>query len=88
MLEDIAILTGAEVITEELGLKLENTKIAQLGRARKVVIDKDSTTIIDGGGAQAAIEGRIKNSGLRSKKPLRITTARSCRSGWRSWPAA
>ena len=50
MLEDIAILTGAEVITEELGLKLENTKLSQLGQARKVVVDKDSTTIIDGAG--------------------------------------
>ena len=60
MLEDIAILTGAEVITEELGLKLENTKLEQLGRARKVVVDKDSTTIIDGAGDAEAIKGRIK----------------------------
>jgi chaperonin GroEL len=60
MLEDIAILTGAEVITEEMGLKLENTKIAQLGKARKVVVDKDSTTIIDGAGDADGIKGRIK----------------------------
>jgi chaperonin GroEL len=60
MLEDIAILTGAEVITEEMGLKLENTKISQLGHARKVVVDKDDTTIIDGGGESDAIKGRIK----------------------------
>src|SRR5271155_2109742 len=60
MLEDIAILTGGEVITEELGLKLENTKLSQLGRARKVVVDKDSTTIIDGAGGAEAIKGRIK----------------------------
>ncbi len=60
MLEDIAILTGAEVITEEMGLKLENTKISQLGKARKVVIDKDSTTIIDGAGDSDGIKGRIK----------------------------
>jgi chaperonin GroEL len=60
MLEDIAILTGAEVITEELGLKLENTKLSQLGRSRKVVVDKDSTTIIDGAGDAEAIKGRIK----------------------------
>ena len=60
MLEDIAILTGAEVITEELGLKLENTKLSQLGKARKVVIDKDSTTIIDGAGDSEAIKARIK----------------------------
>src|ERR1700755_483832 len=60
MLEDIAILTGGEVITEEMGLKLENTKLSQLGRARKVVVDKDSTTIIDGAGDAEAIKGRIK----------------------------
>jgi chaperonin GroEL len=60
MLEDIAILTGGEVITEELGLKLENTKLSQLGKARKIVIDKDTTTIIDGAGGSDAIKGRIK----------------------------
>src|SRR5213075_1600305 len=60
MLEDIAVLSGAEVITEDLGLKLENTKLSQLGKARRVVIDKDSTTIIDGAGDSEAIKGRIK----------------------------
>src|SRR6186713_2468600 len=60
MLEDIAILSGAEVITEEMGLKLENTKISQLGKARKVVIAKDTTTIIDGAGEANGIKSRIK----------------------------
>jgi chaperonin GroEL len=60
MLEDIAILTGGEVITEEMGLKLENTKLSQLGKARKIVINKDTTTIIDGAGDSEAIKGRIK----------------------------
>jgi chaperonin GroEL len=60
MLEDIAILTGGEVITEEMGLKLENTKLSQLGHARRVVVDKDTTTIIDGAGDTEAIKGRIK----------------------------
>ncbi|HTB71474.1 MAG TPA: chaperonin GroEL [Solirubrobacteraceae bacterium] len=59
MLEDIAILTGAEVITEELGLKLENTQLSQLGRARRVVVTKDTTTIVDGAGDAEAIKGRI-----------------------------
>lgn len=59
ILEDIAVLTGGEVITEELGLKLENTTIEQLGRARRVVIGKDSTTIVDGAGDAGAIKGRI-----------------------------
>src|SRR5437764_3588790 len=60
MLEDIGILSGGEVITEELGLKLENTKLSQLGHARRVVVDKDSTTIIDGAGDSDAIKARIK----------------------------
>jgi chaperonin GroEL len=60
MLEDIAILTGGEVITEEMGLKLENTQLTQLGQARKVVVAKDTTTIIDGAGDGEAIKGRIK----------------------------
>jgi chaperonin GroEL len=59
MLEDIAILTNAEVITEEMGLKLENTQLSQLGRARRVVVAKDTTTIVDGAGEAAAIKGRI-----------------------------
>src|SRR5689334_22919288 len=59
MLEDIAILTGGEVITEEMGLKLENTQLSQLGRARRVVVGKDTTTVIDGSGDTEAIKGRI-----------------------------
>jgi chaperonin GroEL len=59
MLEDIAILTGGEVITEEMGLKLENTQVSQLGRARRVVVAKDNTTIVDGSGDTDAIKGRI-----------------------------
>jgi chaperonin GroEL len=60
MLEDIAILSGAEVITEEMGLKLENTNLSQLGHARRVVVTKDTTTIIDGAGDSEAIKARIK----------------------------
>ncbi|MET0557825.1 MAG: chaperonin GroEL [Solirubrobacterales bacterium] len=60
MLEDIAILTGGEVITEEMGLKLENTQVSQLGRARRIVVAKDNTTIIDGNGESEAIKARIK----------------------------
>ena len=72
MLEDIAIVAGGEVITEEMGLKLENTKLTQLGRGRKVVVDKDTTTIIDGGGnsdddqgPHQAAEGRDREHRLR-----------------------
>jgi chaperonin GroEL len=60
MLEDIGILTGGEVITEEMGLKLENTQLDQLGKARRVVVSKDTTTIIDGNGEAEQIKGRIK----------------------------
>ncbi|PXF64496.1 chaperonin GroEL [Kangiella spongicola] len=60
MLEDIAILTGATVISEDLGMSLENTELAQLGQAKRVQISKDNTTVIDGAGDKAQIEGRVK----------------------------
>ena len=60
MLEDIATLTGGKAITEDLGIKLENIKLEDLGRAKKIVVDKDNTTIVEGGGKTGAIEGRIK----------------------------
>jgi chaperonin GroEL len=60
MLEDIAILTGGRAITEDLGIKLESIKIDDLGKAKKITIDKDNTTIVEGGGASSAIEGRVK----------------------------
>jgi len=60
MLEDIAILTGGKAITEDLGIKLENLKLDDLGKAKKITIDKDNTTIIEGGGTAKAIEGRVK----------------------------
>jgi len=60
MLEDIATLTGGKAITEDLGIKLENVKLEDLGRAKKVTIDKDNTTIIEGAGKSADIEGRVK----------------------------
>jgi chaperonin GroEL len=60
MLEDIAILTNGKAITEDLGIKMENIQVEDLGTAKKIVIDKDNTTIIEGGGKRAAIEGRVK----------------------------
>jgi chaperonin GroEL len=71
MLEDIAILTGGEVITEELGLKLENTRLEQLGRARKAVVTKDGTTIVGGAGDEERIQGRVK----QLKNELELTSA-------------
>ena len=60
MLEDLAILTGGQVISEDLGIKLENVKISDLGRAKKITVDKDNTTIVEGSGKNEAIQGRVK----------------------------
>jgi len=60
MLEDIAILTGGQVVSEDLGIKLENLTLNDLGKAKRVTIDKDNTTIVDGAGARSALEGRVK----------------------------
>jgi chaperonin GroEL len=67
MLEDLAVLTGGKAITEELGLKLENLTLDDLGRAKKITIDKDNTTIIEGAGARTAIEGRVKQIRTQSE---------------------
>ena len=88
MLNDIAVLTGGKVISEELGFKLENTVLADLGQAKRVVIDKDNTTVVDGKGKADAIKGRIARSRSRSRRAPATTTGRSCRSGWPSCPAA
>ena len=88
MLEDIAILTGGKAITEDLGIKLENVKLEELGRAKKVTIDKDNTTIIAGGGKASEIEGRIKQLRTQIEEATRTTTRKSSRSVWRSWLAA
>jgi chaperonin GroEL len=60
MLEDIAILTGGKAITEDLGIKLENIKVEDLGKAKKITVDKDNTTIVEGAGTTEAIQGRVK----------------------------
>ena len=60
MLEDLAILTGGQAVSEDLGIKLENITVSDLGRAKRINIDKDNTTIVDGGGSRSALEGRVK----------------------------
>src|SRR5262249_57184093 len=60
MLEDIAILTGGKSLTEDLGIKLENVHVEDLGKAKKIVIDKDNTTIVEGAGKHQSIDGRVK----------------------------
>src|ERR671923_1751852 len=69
MLEDIATLTGGRAITEDLGIKLENIRIDDLGKAKKVTIDKDNTTIVEGAGSQGAIEGRVKQIRAQIEDP-------------------
>ena len=88
MLEDIAILTGGQLISEDLGIKLEHVTIDTLGKAKKVLISKEETTLVDGAGDKKGIEGRIGQIWRRSRTPPPTTTARSCRSGSPSWPAA
>ncbi len=71
MLEDIAILTGGRLISEDLGLKLENVKLEELGQAKKVIIDKDNTTIVEGAGRKADLQGRIATI----RKQIEVTTS-------------
>ena len=90
MLGDISVLTGGKAITEDLGIKLESVKIEDLGTAKRVTIDKDNTTIIDGAGKDSEIDGRVRE--IRSHRlrrpPRATTTARSCRSASPSSSAA
>ena len=89
MLEDIAILTGGQLICEDLGIKLENVTLDMLGKAKRVRIEKENTTIIDGAGKKKPTSRPASaRSRRRSRKPPRTTTARSCKSGWRSSRAA
>jgi chaperonin GroEL len=80
MLQDIATLTGGTVISEEIGMELEKATLEDLGQAKRVVINKDTTTIIDGVGEEAAIRAVLVRSVSRSKKRLPITTVKNCRS--------
>ena len=79
MLQDIATLTGGKAITEDLGIKLENVKMEDLGQAKKITID--NTTIIEGRGKHSDVEGRVKEIRSQIDKTTSDTTARSCRSG-------
>lgn len=88
MMEDLAILTGGKFIAEELGLQLDNVNIADLGRAQRVVIDKDNTTIIAGPARKRPSTRAARNFANRSKRQLPSMIARNWRSVWRSWRAA
>lgn len=87
MLEDVAVLTGGRVISEETGFKLENAVLSDLGHAKRIVIDKDNTTIVEGGGKTQEIKGRIG----QIRKQIENTTSdydrKNCKNGWPNWPA-
>ena len=89
MLKDIATLTGGQAVTEDLGLKLENLTLGDLGRAKRITIDKDNTTIIDGAGKKADIDG-AREADPRADRghDVATTTRRSSRSGSPSSSAA
>jgi len=88
MLRDIAVLTGGEAVMEDMGISLENIQMADLGSAKRVRIDKENTTIIEGGGKTAEITGRIEQIRNELEAPPATTTGRSWRSGWPSSRAA
>jgi chaperonin GroEL len=86
MLQDIAVLTGGQVISEDVGFKLENAVLSDLGQAKRVVVDKDNTTIVDGAGEGTRSRAASTRSAPPSTSPPPTTTGRSSRSAWRSWP--
>ena len=79
MLEDIAILTGGQAMSEDLGIKLDKVTVDMLGRAKKVMIEKENTTIVNGAGKKAAIEARISQIKARSRRRHRTTIKRNCK---------
>ena len=88
MLTDMAILTGGQVISEEVGLKLDSVTVELLGQARQVIITKDETTIIEGAGSPIRLPAGSTRFRTEIENSDSTTTVRSCRSGWPSWPAA
>ena len=88
MLGDIAVLTGGKAIFKDLGIDLENVQLADLGRAKKVTIDSENTTIVEGAGTPEEIKGRAEMIRREITRPTASTTARSSRSGSPSSPAA
>ncbi len=89
MLNDIAILTGGKVVTEDIGVKLENITLDDLGRAKRITIDKDNTTIVDGRGKASDIQARVKQirNQIEETTPPRTMTGKNFRNGWRNWSA-
>jgi chaperonin GroEL len=88
MLQDIAILTGGTAISEDLGIKLDQVKLDMLGKAKKVTIEKENTTIVNGAGKKKDIEGALRRSRRRSKRRPPTMIVKSCRSDSPNSPAA
>ena len=88
MLQDIAVLTGGKAITEDLGIGLDSITIEDLGKVKKIEIDKENTTIIEGAGTSADIQGRIQQIKNEIKRRPATTTRKSSRNAWPRWPAA
>lgn len=87
ILEDLAVLTGGQVVTPDMGMKLDQVTLEELGNARTITVTKDNTTIIDGAGSDDAVAVVSHRSVPRSRTPTPTGTARSCRSAWPSSPA-
>ena len=87
MLQDIAILTGGQVISEDLGIKLENVTLKDLGTAKRITVDKDNTTIVDGGGAREAIEGRVKQIRAQIEETTSDYDREKLQERWPNWSA-
>ncbi len=87
-MEDMAILTGGKAFFESLGVKLENIELADLGRAKKVIIDKENTTIIEGAGATSDIQARIKQIETEYEKSTSDYDVKNCKSVRPSWSVA
>ena len=85
---DLAVVTGGQVVSEDVGLPLDSVGLEVLGTARRVTVTKDNTTIVDGGGTRRRSTTGSSRSAGRSRTPTPTGTARSSRSGWRSSPAA
>ena len=88
MLQDIAILTGGTVISDELGMELKEATLKDLGTARQVTVDKENTTIVEGGGDSEAIKARIESIKAQIEEATSEYDKRSCKSAWLSWLAA
>lgn len=86
MLEDIAVLTGGRCLTEDLGIKLENVQLSDLGQAKRITIDKENTTIVEGAGKGSDIQGRVKQIRRQIEESTSDYDSEKLQNVWQSWP--